>query len=514
VDDIVQERGWIYAGLAALAVLAHLRRERWLRSLDLRFFREQYNAQDILRSTLEQVRAATNLAGVAPVVVKQIHAAMHPAFCAVLERRPMDTTYSVVSIFPEGVSPPVLRLQSEVVEVAKLVAKPLQLSTQDGWLGRELPAADVESLASSGVDLLAPVHASGRDAFIALGKKRSEEPYTSDDVRLIEDLAISLALLPSRSVLDAADASSKECPVCAQCYDLTDELCRRDGSSLVTNSFPRCFLGRFRLEFRIGRGGMGLVYEATDMQLQRKIAVKLILEDSIKDSAALDRFRREAHVLASFQHSNVVTLFDAGVASGGHPFLVMERLNGLTLREELNARTRLPAGEVRTIVQQLCAALLSAHRRTLIHQDLKPENIFLCDDDASRLVKILDFGLAKLLMETSNLTQSTSFSTRARQILGTPAYMAPELLLGAKAERGSDIWSLAIVTYEMFTGQRPSFARDGGLIDSSAEGLHGYWSGFFNWSLAPEPSQRPERVDAFLERFEQSAVNVLAPRSS
>ncbi|HEX4808936.1 MAG TPA: protein kinase [Bryobacteraceae bacterium] len=514
VDEIVQERGWIYAGLAGLAVLAHLRRERWLRSLDRHFFREQYNAQDILHSTLEQVRGATNLADVAPAVVKQIYAAVHPSFCAVLERRPMDTAYSVVSIFPDRFSPPVLRVQSKVIEVAKLVAKPFRLSTQDGWLSRELPAADVESLASSGVDLLAPVHASGLDAFIALGKKRSEEPYTSDDVRLIEDLSIGLALLPSRSVVDPADASSKECPVCAQCYDLTDELCRRDGSRLATNSFPRCFLGRFRLEFRIGRGGMGLVYEATDMQLQRKIAVKLILEDSIKDPAALDRFRREAHVLASFQHSHVVTLFDAGVASGGQPFLVMERLVGRTLREELNARTRLPAIEVRSMVRQLCAALSSAHRRSLIHRDLKPENIFLCDDDTQRLVKILDFGLAKLLIETSSLTQSTSFSTFAGQIVGTPAYMAPELQLGAKPERGCDIWSLAIITYEMLTGQRPLFARDGGLIDSSAEGLPGYWSGFFNWSLAREPSQRPESVDVFLDRFEQSAANVLAPRSS
>ena len=510
VDEIVQERGWIYAGLAGLAVLAHLRRECWLRSLDRHFFREQYNAQDILHSTLEQVKAATNLADVAPAVVKQIYAAMHPGFCAVLERRSMDTVYSAVSIFPDRFSVPVLRAQNKVVELVKLVDKPVQLSTQNGWLTRELPPAEVESLACSGVDLLAPVRVSGLDAFIALGKKRSEEPYTSDDVRLIEDLAIGLALLPSRSIVDPADSSSKECPVCAQCYDLGDEFCRREGSRLATNSFPRCFLGRFRLEFRLGRGGMGLVYEATDIQLQRKVAVKLILEDSIKDSGALDRFRREAHVLASFQHVNVVTLFDAGVASGGRPFLVMERLNGRTLREELNSTIRLPGREVRSIVRQLCAALSSAHRRSLIHRDLKPENIFLCDDGTQRLVKILDFGLAKLLMETSNPTPSTRLSTLTGQIVGTPAYMAPELLLGAKPERSCDIWSLAIITYEMLTGERPSFARDGALIDSSAEGLPRGWRDFFRWSLADEPSQRPENVDIFLDRFEHAAAKALA----
>src|SRR5579885_1281427 len=363
VDQIVQDRGWMYARLAGLAILAHVRRNHWLESLDRRFFREQYNAQDILHSTLEQVRAATSLRDVAPKVVKQIHAAMHPTFCAILERRPTDATYSVISIFPDRFSPPILRSHNKVVELTKLVAKPVQLSMQDGWLSRELPEQ------SSGIDLLAPIRRSGLDAFIALGKKRSEEPYTSDDVRLIEDLAIGLALLPSSPPsMDPASEISKECPTCGQCYDVTDEFCRGDASRLATNSFPRCLLGRFRLEFRIGRGGMGLVYEATDLQLQRKVAVKLILEDLIRDAAALDRFRREAHLLANFQHANAVTLFDAGVTPDGRPFLVMERLTGRTLREELNEKTRLPPGEVRSIVGQLCAALSAAHRRSLIHQ--------------------------------------------------------------------------------------------------------------------------------------------------
>ena len=496
VDEIVQERGWIYLSLAALAIFSHLRRERWLRSLDRRFFREQYDAQDIVHSTLEQVRAASSLADVAPTVVKRIHAAMHPTFCAIFGRRPIDITYSVISAFPDRFSPPVLRTQNKVIELAKLVAKPVQLSTQDGWLNRELPSAEVENLQDAGVDLLAPVHTSGLDAFIALGKKRSEEPYTSDDLRLIEDLAIGLALLPSAaSHAEPADASSNECSVCGQCYDMAEELCRGDGSRLTTNSFPRCLLGRFRLEFRIGRGGMGLVYEATDLQLQRKVAVKLILEDLIRDPAALDRFRREAHLLANFQHPNAVTLFDAGVTPEGRPFLVMERLTGRTLREELNERTRLPAGEVRSLLAQLCAALSAAHRRSLIHRDLKPENIFLCDDDTPRLVKILDFGLAKLLMATSDAGQNTRFSTMAGQIAGTPAYMAPELLLGARPEQGRDLWALAIITFEMLIGYRPSPARN--------EELAGSWREFFGWALAPEPDQRPQSAEAFLESFEQ-----------
>jgi tRNA A-37 threonylcarbamoyl transferase component Bud32 len=464
IDSIVQERGWIYLALAGLAILAHIRRQPWLHLLDLHFFREQYNAQEILRSTLEKVKAATNLADVAPTVVNQIGAAMHPVFCAILEYRPRERKYELVSIYPEGVSPPTLRGDSKAVELAKLVAKPLHLASEDSWLARQLPSHEAKSLEDSGVDLIAPVKGRESDALIVMGRKQSEEPYTSEDMRLLDDVSIGLALLPSRRVPDA----------------------------------------RFRLEARIGQGAMGTVYEAIDLQLQRKVAVKLISDSLIADSAALDRFQREARMLAGFQHPNVVTLFDVGVMPDGRPFLVMERLMGRTLREELSRRTKLPSGEVRSIVRQLCAALSAAHARSLIHRDLKPENIFLCDDETHRLVKILDFGLAKLLMETSIVTETAKSSTLTGRIAGTPAYMAPELLLGAKPGRGCDIWALAIITFEMLAGQRPSFARDGALTNSSAECLPEFWHDFFNWSLAHELGHRPQSVDTFLKQFDQS----------
>jgi tRNA A-37 threonylcarbamoyl transferase component Bud32 len=446
LDSIVQDRGWMYLGLAALAVLAHVRRQRWLQSLDRRFFREQYNAHEILCSTLEQVRAATSLAEVAPTVVKQIGAALHPTFYALLERRPLETAYRAISVFPDHFPAPVLPAQSKTVELVKLLAKPVPFSARDNGLTRQLAPGEWESLRRSGLELLAPVRNRAGDALIALGSKRSEEPYTSEDLHLVEDLTISLGLLPSPPGSDPVLESSKECPACRQCYDSLDEFCLQDGSRLTVNAFPRCLAGRFRLASRIGQGGMGLVYEATDQQLQRKVAVKLILEEGIQDAAALDRFRREARVLASFQHPNVVTLFDAGVTAGGRPFLVMERLQGRTLREELNSRTKLPGDEVRSIVLQLCAALSAAHRRFLIHRDLKPENIFLCEEGVYRLVKILDFGLAKLFVESSAATQSGRFSTRTGQIAGTPAYMAPELLFGAPPDYSVDLWALAVIT--------------------------------------------------------------------
>ena len=301
--------------------------------------------------------------------------------------------------------------------------------------------SETQTLERSGVDLIAPVKGPESDALIVLGRKRSEEPYTADDMRLVQDVSIGLALLQSRR-------SPKE---------------------------------RFRLEARIGQGGMGSVYEAMDLQLERIVAIKLISKNLIADWAALDRFQREARILAGFQHPNVVTLFDVGVMADGRPFLVMERLQGRTLRDELDSRTRLHSDEVRSIVRQLCAGLSAAHRRSLIHRDLKPDNIFLCENVAPRLVKILDFGLAKLFREASTFAQTGTFSTLTGQVAGTSAYMPPELLSGAKKpDWNSDIWALAVVTHEMLTGQRPFFrgivawrkgllrvSQDAGMISST-----------------------------------------------
>jgi Protein kinase domain/PDZ domain len=500
IDMIIVDRGWIYPGLAGLAILAHARRRRWLHSLDRRFFREQYNAQAILRSTLSEMKTAGTLVDVAPLVVKQIGAAMHPSFCAMLEYCTLDKAYTAVSVFPDAFPMPALPAQSKVIELVNLINKPVHFGEPNNWVTRQLDRPELERVRHLGIEMLAPIGNRKANALIVLGAKRSEEPYTSEDLRLIEDLAIGLSLLPSSSPRkETKPEISRECPTCRKCHDFTDEFCFHDGSKLIMNPYPLCLGDRFKLEFRIGQGGMGKVYEAIDEQLGRKVAVKLILQDWIRDSAALERFGREARLLANFQHPNVVTLFDAGLTSGGHPFLVMERLRGRTLREELNSKTRLPHNEVRSLVRQLCAAVSAAHRRSLIHRDLKPENIFLCDDGLSSVLKVLDFGLATLIVEALDSTQGRKSATRSGQIAGTPAYMAPELLSGAKVDCGCDIWATAVVTFEMLTGHLPSFTNSGALMDSSVGELPMFWRDFFKLCLSHEPSERPESIDIFLE---------------
>jgi serine/threonine protein kinase len=215
---------------------------------------------------------------------------------------------------------------------------------------------------------------------------------------------------------------------------------------------PRLLEDRYRLERRLGRGGMGTVYEAIDKSLERRVAVKVIREDLVGSQEAAERFRGEARASASFAHPNVVTVHDFGVAGGTRAFLVMEILEGVTLRERLRLEGHLSPNQVMLIARGVCDALSAAHRRHLVHRDLKPENIFLVNIDSGELVKVLDFGLAKFL---SNSTQQQTVDTAVGGVLGTLRYMSPEQRRGEQPHHAWDLWALAVVTYEMLTGAYP-----------------------------------------------------------
>jgi hypothetical protein len=514
MNEVLRDRAWIYAILAGLAVLLHQQRKRWLEALDRRFFREQYNAHEILRATLEKVHAATSLAQVAPAVVKQIEAAMHVQYCAIVDHQPNERFYRSIAVCPDQFSPPLLPANSKIVELSTLLGKPVAVSPDNSnWLSRQLPKNEWRLLRDSGISLLAPIRNSRNDALMLLGRKRSEEPFTSEDERLIEDVTIGLALLPGRSAANnRAMELCAECPSCGRCYETNLGTCPNDGARLVTAPVPYCLDERFRLQCRIGKGGMGIVYEATDLQIQRKVAIKIISQEWTGSSDAVERFRRESKVLGGFQHPNVVTLFDVGITPQGRPFLVMELLSGLTLRQELDRTKALPLEQIRDIVHQLCAALSAAHRRSLMHRDLKPANIFLCGNTDQRsmceharsdlIVKILDFGLAKLAEEPSRAESSAMFSTAVGQIAGTPAYLAPEVLRGGQAQRVSDIWAMSVITFEMLTGQNPFASRVVAPAREYLSILPKRWVDFFESCFAADPAQRPDSVNTFLTRFD------------
>ncbi|MCU1265510.1 MAG: hypothetical protein JWM21_1828 [Acidobacteria bacterium] len=213
---------------------------------------------------------------------------------------------------------------------------------------------------------------------------------------------------------------------------------------------PQFIAGRFRIEGEIGRGGMGTVYRATHLGLQRSVAVKIIKSEYADDPDVADRFMREARTMAKLRHSHAAMIFDAGNLPDGRHFIIMEFIEGVTLSEALAREGRFSAERAVSIAIQVCEVLEEAHQLGIIHRDLKPANIMLNE----RGVCVLDFGVAKVLASAADATTSQA-STGSGQIIGTPRYMSPEQCLGQRVGARSDLYSLGVVLYEMLAGRPP-----------------------------------------------------------
>ncbi|MBO0858182.1 MAG: protein kinase [Chloracidobacterium sp.] len=209
--------------------------------------------------------------------------------------------------------------------------------------------------------------------------------------------------------------------------------------------------GRYRIERLISRGGMGAVFEATQLGLDRAVAIKLLLPALSRDENAQERFRREARSAASLRHPNIIQIYDYGISDHG-PYIVMELARGKSLRKLLN-QGALPIELSVKLMAQICSALAAAHSATIVHRDLKPDNIMIEEQaDGQILAKVLDFGIAKI-RETQADEEGVNLT--GASIIGSPAYMSPEQSLGKTLDARSDIYSLGIVLYEMLSGSTP-----------------------------------------------------------
>jgi eukaryotic-like serine/threonine-protein kinase len=489
---IVRARGWLYLVLVGLAAAAYTNRRRWLDGLDRRFFRERYDAQRLLREVAEEVGTARTFADVAPRVVGRIETALHAEFAALLVREAREPVYSTVAIAPAGRALPGPPAETKLVALVRLLGKPLEVpQTSSGWLIEQLPAGDTDFLRREAIHLIVPVAtgADRREALLVLGRRRSEEPYAREDVDLLVAIAVSLALLldrPAAAVTMRVDRF-EECPQCGTCYDSGATQCTQDGTGLKPVIVPRLLAGRYRLERRLGQGGMGTVYAAVDTELERRVAVKLVREEVVGTSVAADRFRREARVAAGFSHPNVVVVHDFGVVAGTRAYLVMELLEGLTVRQRLTRDGRFTGPETLALLRGMCSALDAAHSRQLVHRDLKPENIFVVRGADGESAKVLDFGIAKFV---SGESEALTGDTEPGVLIGTRRYMSPEQLRGGPAHPTWDLWALATTVHEMLAGIHPSEGRP----DASPLG----WQRFFARSFANDPQVRPQTASEFL----------------
>ena len=217
--------------------------------------------------------------------------------------------------------------------------------------------------------------------------------------------------------------------------------------------------GKYRLEVLLGQGGMGSVWRARNLRLDAPVAVKLMAPAIVADESALLRFHREAHAGATLRSPHILQVFDHDVdAATGQPYIVMELLDGEPLSKRLE-RVGLSLAQTEAVLGDVCRGLAVAHQHGVVHRDLKPDNIFLERNQDEELAKILDFGIAK----------SQAFAlgpgTQTGAILGTPYYMSPEQIRGAKlVDARSDLWSLAVIVHECVTGRRPFQAETLGAL--------------------------------------------------
>lgn len=202
--------------------------------------------------------------------------------------------------------------------------------------------------------------------------------------------------------------------------------------------------GRYRLDKKIGMGGMSTVYLATDEKLERPVAVKVMNQEVTTDSEQLERFRREARAVAQISHVNVVGVIDAG-EDEGHPYIVFEYVRGETLKDRIRREGPLPVTEAVAYAIEVARALGAAHSHHIVHRDVKPQNVMI--DSESGMAKVTDFGIARTL-EDEGLTSDG-------RVIGTTDYVSPEQALGRSVTGQSDLYSLGIVLYEMLTGELP-----------------------------------------------------------
>ncbi len=261
--------------------------------------------------------------------------------------------------------------------------------------------------------------------------------------------------------------------------------------------------GRYQVRSRIARGGMATVYLATDLRLERRVAIKVMHGHLADDNQYKARFIQEARSAARLAHPNVVNVYDQG-QDADTAYLVMEYLPGITLRDLLNEHPMLTTEQAMDIMEAVLSGLAAAHRNGIVHRDLKPENVLLADDGR---IKIGDFGLARA---------ATAQTAAGNALLGTIAYLSPELVTRGVADARSDIYAVGIMLYEMLAGEQPfkgeqafqiaqQHANDTVPTPSSKNSrIPAELDELVLWATARDPEQRPRDAKAMLEQVQET----------
>ena len=465
-SDLALRSSWrfylLVMGSAALSLRYRHDLRRWL---DKRFFRVALQEEETWVALTESIKAATREGEIANAVAQQIEAAL-----------PVE---GIGVFFRSGANG---ELRAALGEPARFLEKAEQrlfgpsaafLSSATGPIQLDLEEADPDSPLRSRSQKALFIPLTGTDGAhlgaLVLGAKKSEQPYSRKERELLQAIAIQMAMRCEvvqlkRSVNDQRNAVARsmaaqngqllnECMRCGQCYSVSQTHCTADGTTLAfTLPIDRVVSDRYRLNRRLGAGGMGVVFEAFDLRLNRPVAVKIMLSELFGNMDALARFRREAHAVASLRHPNIVGVHDFGTFPVGGAFLVMDLVGGLSWRKHLRQQDVLTPERVAGWVEGLCAGISAAHSSGIVHRDIKPENVMISEGPAGEVSVVLDFGLAKLHQPTeSDRVEATVIGS----VMGTRSYMSPEQRAGERVGTPTDVYSIAVMTLETLARLTP-----------------------------------------------------------
>jgi hypothetical protein len=455
--------------LVSVVVLLGARRPL-LDAIDRQFFREEYDARQILSSLIEGARHPGTV-DLPERICSEVDRALH------LERAVLLLRDDLMDVFRD----PQRRVReidasTSLVHLVGGAATPLDVDLSPRSVVGRLSQQERQWLADTGARLLVPFLGSGGllIAILVLGDKRSETPFTSEDRMLLMAVAASASFPLEAQIRDASDEGRRErsaghtaaqCESCGSVQsrgDLAD--CPSCHGHLRPCMLPAVLAGKFAIDRQIGIGGMGVVYEAQDLDLGRPVALKTLPKIAPHHVA---RLRREARAMATIHHPHLAVIYAIEVWRG-LPVLVIEYLAGGTLADRLR-RGPLPADDVMALGVAIASVLDQVHRTGMLHRDVKPSNIGYTSDGVP---KLLDFGLARLTAVTAGPGDITSLSIpkpddvsrvepsaetqgATQPLVGTASYLSPEAVSLTPPDHSLDLWALAVTLYEALSGRNP-----------------------------------------------------------
>jgi hypothetical protein len=465
------ERSLTLAPAVAAGALVLASRRRLLALLDRIFLREPPNHLQVMATLEQRLREASSAREIAEIAALEIDRATHPQSIAVLLA---DRTGQRLVPVEDGARP--LELGTPLGALLLGVRQEIQIGRASSPIWDLLPDGDREWLESGGFVLLIPlVDRAGRlVGAVAQGETRSELPYSREDRLLLRVMAAEAANaiencrlrhLPGRpasatpETLEAHEEPAAQCPECRLVWPTSRRDCQC-GARTQRAALPAFLLAKFRLERLLGSGGMGLVYLAVDLSLDRRVAIKTLIRLSVEKARRLER---EARAMARVRHPNLAVIF--GVERWDeYPLLIVEYLEGGTLADRLR-QSRMTPREALSLGVVLGDVLDRVHASGMLHRDIKPSNIGY---SAEGVPKLLDFGLASLVSDaagtpagdlalpaTDGQLPTSTTATSSHHLKGTVPYLSPEAVGGAAPDVSFDLWSLGLVLYESVAGINP-----------------------------------------------------------